>query len=74
MGCSQSIDAQPAVFLNGGGNRGAESRGPDCFFAVKMSLIFGGFFVFHLLDDGVNCHFLEDLLPQMVSTSSLISK
>ncbi len=59
MGSGQSLDAQPAVILNGGGNRGDESRGPDSFFAVE--LVIGGFSVFHLLDDGVNCRFLERL-------------
>jgi hypothetical protein len=61
MGSSQSLNAQPAVFLNGSGNRGDESRGLDSFFAVEMALVIGGFSVFHLLDDGVNCRFLERL-------------
>jgi hypothetical protein len=60
MGCSQSLDTQPAIFFNGGGDRGNESR-VHVFFAVEMALVIGGFSVFNLFDDGVNCYFLERL-------------
>jgi hypothetical protein len=51
--------------------------GVQVFFAVEMVLVIGGFSFLNLLDDGVNCYFLERLSPiqsffnfQMVFTDS----
>ncbi len=63
MDSSQSLDAQPAVFLTGDSNRGDESWGPDHFFAIQVALIIWCFLSFHLLGDGINCQFLEGLFP-----------
>ncbi len=63
MGRSKCLDAHPAVIFNGGGDRGDESRGPHCFFAVEMALISRRFSLFHLVDDGINCRFLKGLVP-----------
>jgi hypothetical protein len=63
MGSSLSLDANPAVFFNGGGDRGDESRCPHGFFAVEVPLILRCFSLFNFADDGINCRFLKGLIP-----------
>jgi hypothetical protein len=51
LGCSQSLNTQLAVFLNGSGDRGDESRGGGSrmVLVVEMALIIGGFSFFAFL-------------------------
>ncbi len=69
MGRSKCLDAHPAVIFNGGGDRGDESQGQHGFFAVEMALISRPFSLFHLVDDGINCCFLNPLRPSAKSCS-----
>ncbi len=73
MDSSQSLDAQPAVFLNGSINRDMRT-GVWTFFATQVAPVICVFDILHLLDYGVYYCFLRAFYPYTDSIISLISK